>query len=46
MSITGSGLVEMETGELVNYSQYANGEWQRISSELPDEMLLSLFVNG
>lgn len=46
MSITGSGLVEMEPGELVNYSQYANGEWQHISGNLPDETLLSLFVNG
>ena len=45
MSITGSGLVEMETEELTNYSQYVNGEWQHISGKLPDEMMLSLFVN-
>ncbi|MFC2072558.1 formate dehydrogenase accessory sulfurtransferase FdhD [Chloroflexota bacterium] len=46
MSVTASGLVEVEKGELTNYSQYADGEWKRISSKLPDEMLLSLFVNG
>ncbi|MFC1957323.1 formate dehydrogenase accessory sulfurtransferase FdhD [Chloroflexota bacterium] len=46
MRITSSELVEMETGELVNYSQYTKGEWQPISGKLPDETLLSLFVNG
>lgn len=46
MSSTGTAQAENETRELVSYSQYANGEWQRISGELPNEMLLSLFVNG
>jgi FdhD protein len=45
MSITGSGLAEIETDELVNYSQYANGEWQYISGKLPDEIMFTLFVN-
>ncbi|MFC2016157.1 formate dehydrogenase accessory sulfurtransferase FdhD [Chloroflexota bacterium] len=44
--ITASGLVEVEKGELVNYSQYTNGKWKRISGKLPDELLLSLFVDG
>ena len=31
--------------EEIEYSQYTNGVWQRISSTLPDEMLFSIFVN-
>src|SRR3990172_399107 len=46
MGIAGSVSVKTETGELLNYSQYANGEWQRVSGKLPEEKLLSLFVNG
>ncbi|MFC1957741.1 formate dehydrogenase accessory sulfurtransferase FdhD [Chloroflexota bacterium] len=46
MDITSSRLAELETKELINYSQYTHGEWQRISGEVPDEMMLSLFVNG
>ena len=45
MDITSSRLAELETKELINYSQYTHGEWQRTSGELPDEMMLSLFVN-
>ncbi len=45
MGIASSQLAETETGEVINYSQYATGEWQRVSGTLPDEMMLSLFVN-
>ncbi|MFC1920556.1 formate dehydrogenase accessory sulfurtransferase FdhD [Chloroflexota bacterium] len=45
MSILSTEPLEMETEELTSYSHYANGEWQRSSSRLPDEMLLHIFVN-
>ena len=45
MSITASGLVGVEKGEQTHYSQYANGEWKRISNNLPDEMPITLFIN-
>ncbi len=45
MSITDSKLAEPEASGLVSYSQYANGEWQQVSGELPDELMFSLFVN-
>ena len=44
MSITNE-LIDLKNGELTNCSQYVNGELQRISVRLPEEMLLSLFVN-
>ncbi|MBI2832649.1 MAG: formate dehydrogenase accessory sulfurtransferase FdhD [Chloroflexi bacterium] len=29
-----------------DYSQYINGEWRKLSTELPEEMQLAVFVNG
>ena len=46
MVIESSRLAEPGTREAINYSRYANGEWQQVSSALPDEMMLSLVVNG
>jgi len=40
-----SGVVEIAGERLVTYRQYTDGEWKNISGELPEEMMLSLFVN-
>ncbi len=41
-----STLEEQKTVEPTSYGQYVNGEWQRTSGILRDEMMLSLFING
>ncbi len=46
MGIAGSLQAEPETREVIAYSQYTNGKWQRLSGALPNEMVLSVFVNG
>ncbi|MEE8414095.1 MAG: formate dehydrogenase accessory sulfurtransferase FdhD [Dehalococcoidales bacterium] len=45
MSITANGLAGVEKGEQTHYSQYVNGEWKRISNSLPQEMMITLFIN-
>ena len=35
-----------ENGKTKEIAQYSNGEWQYISRVLPDEMMLSVFING
>lgn len=36
---------ELGQGEQTQYSQYANGEWKRIPNKLPEESLITLFIN-
>lgn len=43
---TSSRLAQPETRKVIDYSRYANGEWQRLSWAPPEEMALSVFVNG
>ncbi|MEE8414514.1 MAG: hypothetical protein V3R96_08175 [Dehalococcoidales bacterium] len=43
---TSSRLAQLETREVIDYSRYANGEWQRLSWAPPEEMALSVVVNG
>ena len=45
MGIAISLRAEPETTKVVKYIQYANGEWHKRSIALPNEMMLSVFVN-
>jgi len=36
---------ELEQGEQTQYSQYSNGEWKRIPNKLPEESLITIFIN-
>lgn len=42
---TSGRLAQPETREVVDYSHYANGEWQQLSWAPPEEMGLSVLVN-